>query len=149
MINKSDSRCAVVRFCYHSYDYRPNWTSLSLITITDFFYLYLSQYHLLYNLHSLQKVIHWRDKETPGDRFREHLRDVENNASKPVARHFNVPNHSKQQMAVIDLSLHQTRKESRKTLEQNKVFFKSSLVFLTVSKNAFHSTNLFCYFSRY
>ena len=24
MINKSDSRCAVVRFCYHSYDYRPN-----------------------------------------------------------------------------------------------------------------------------
>ena len=34
MINKSDSRCAVVRFCYHSYDYRPNWTSLSPITIT-------------------------------------------------------------------------------------------------------------------
>ena len=24
VINKSDSRCAVVRFCYHSYDYRPN-----------------------------------------------------------------------------------------------------------------------------
>ena len=34
MINKSDSRCAVVRFCYHSYDYRPNWTPLSPITIT-------------------------------------------------------------------------------------------------------------------
>ena len=33
-----------------------------------------------------------------GDRFREHLRDVEKddqNASKPVARHFNLPNHSK------------------------------------------------------
>ena len=32
-----------------------------------------------------------------GDRFREHLRDVERNdkdASKPVARHFNLPNHS-------------------------------------------------------
>ena len=32
-----------------------------------------------------------------GDRFREHLRDVEKdnkNASKPVARHFNLPNHS-------------------------------------------------------
>ena len=26
--------CAVVRFCYHSYDYRPNWTPLSPITIT-------------------------------------------------------------------------------------------------------------------
>ena len=35
MINKSDSRCAVVRFCYHSYDYRPNWTPLSPITITN------------------------------------------------------------------------------------------------------------------
>ena len=34
MINKLDSRCAVVRFCYHSYDYRPNWTPLSPITVT-------------------------------------------------------------------------------------------------------------------
>ena len=33
VINKSDSRCAVVRFCYHSYDYRPNWTPFSPITI--------------------------------------------------------------------------------------------------------------------
>ena len=24
----------VVRFCYHSYDYRPNWTPLTPITIT-------------------------------------------------------------------------------------------------------------------
>ena len=46
-----------------------------------------------------------------GDRFREHLRDVEKddkNASKPVARHFNLPNHSS--------------KESRKTLEQKFIF---------------------------
>ena len=34
LINKSDSRCAVVRFCYHSYDYRLNWTPLSPIAIT-------------------------------------------------------------------------------------------------------------------
>ena len=34
VINKSDSRCVVVRFCYHSYDYRLNWTPLSPITIT-------------------------------------------------------------------------------------------------------------------
>ena len=56
-----------------------------------------------------------------GDRFREHLRDVEKddkNASKPVARHFNLPNHSKQHMAVCGLSLHQGSTESRKTLEQ-------------------------------
>ena len=24
VMKKSDSRCVVVRFCYHSYDYRPN-----------------------------------------------------------------------------------------------------------------------------
>ena len=31
VVNKSNSRCAVVRFCYHSYDYRPKWTPLSPI----------------------------------------------------------------------------------------------------------------------
>ena len=30
-----ETSCAVVRFCYHSYDYRPNWTPLSPITITN------------------------------------------------------------------------------------------------------------------
>ena len=34
VINKSGSRYAVVQFCYHSYDYRPNWTPVSPITIT-------------------------------------------------------------------------------------------------------------------
>ena len=44
-----------------------------------------------------------------GDRFREYVRDVERNdkdASKPVAGHLNLPNHSKQHMAVCGLSLH-------------------------------------------
>ena len=52
-----------------------------------------------------------------GDGFREHLRDVEKNdkdASKPVARHFNLHNHSKQHMAICGLSLHQGATESRK-----------------------------------
>ena len=60
-----------------------------------------------------------------GDRFREHIRDVEKDdkdASKPVARHFNLPNHSKQHMAVCGLSLHQGSTESRKTLEQRFIF---------------------------
>ena len=86
-----------------------------------------------------------------GDRFREHLRDVEKddqNVSKPVARHFNFPNHSNQHMVVCGLSLHQGSTESRKTLEQN-LFFKSALLILTVLTNAFHSTNLFSCFSRY
>ena len=34
VINKLDFRCAVVRFCYHEYDYRPNWNLLNPITIT-------------------------------------------------------------------------------------------------------------------
>ena len=60
-----------------------------------------------------------------GDRFREHLRDVEKddkNASKPVAGHFNLPNHSMQHMTVRGLSLHQGNRESRKTLEQKFIF---------------------------
>ena len=61
-----------------------------------------------------------------GDRFREHLRDVERNdkdASKPVARHFNLPNHSKQRIAVCDFSIHLGSSESRKTLEQTRFSF--------------------------
>ena len=42
--------------------------------------------------------------------------------SKPVARHFNLPNHSKQHMAVCGLSLHLGSLESRKTLEQKFIF---------------------------
>ena len=75
-----------------------------------------------------------------GDRFREHLRDVERNnkdASKPVARHFNLPNHSKQHMAVCSLSLHLGSSESHKTLEQKSIF-KSAPLILTESMGAFH-----------
>ena len=43
VINKSDSHCPVVRFCYHSYDNRPNWTPLSPTTIT---YYYRLPFHL-------------------------------------------------------------------------------------------------------
>ena len=60
-----------------------------------------------------------------GDRFREHLRDVEINdkdASKPVARHFNLPNHSQKHMAVCGLSLHLGNTESRKNIEQKFIF---------------------------
>ena len=60
-----------------------------------------------------------------GDRFREHVRNVEKDdkdASKPVARHSNLPNHSKQHMAFCGLSLHQGSTESHKTLEQKFIF---------------------------
>ena len=55
----------------------------------------------------------------------EHLRDVEKNnkdASKPVASHFNLPNHSKQHMAICGLSLYLGTTESRKNLEQKFIF---------------------------
>ena len=32
VITKSDNRAAGVRFVYHEYDYRPNWTTRSPIT---------------------------------------------------------------------------------------------------------------------
>ena len=60
-----------------------------------------------------------------GDRFREQLREIEQddkNASKPVARHFNLPNHSKQHTVVCGLSLHQGSTKSCKTLEQKFIF---------------------------
>ena len=44
------------------------------------------------------------------------------NASKPIARHFNLPNHSNQHMVVYGLSPHQGSTESRKTLEQKFIF---------------------------
>ena len=65
-----------------------------------------------------------------GDRFRDHLGDVEGNdedASKPVARQFNLPNHSKRHMAVCGLSLHLGNSETRKTLLQKFIFSISTL----------------------
>ena len=47
---------------------------------------------------------------------RQFLRDVERNdkdTSKPVARHFNLPNHSKQHMTVCGLSSHLVRKAAK------------------------------------
>ena len=54
-------------------------------------------------------------------RFRKHLRDEEKNetdASKPVARYFNLPNHSHHDMTICGLSLHHGNAESRKNLEK-------------------------------
>ena len=53
------------------------------------------------------------------DRFCQHVRDVERNASKPVARHFNLPDHSQDNMTVCGLSLHHGDQESRRRSEGN------------------------------
>ena len=43
-------------------------------------------------------------------------------ASKPVALHFNLPNHSQKHMAVCGLSLHLGNTEGRKNIEQKFIF---------------------------
>ena len=39
-----------------------------------------------------------------------------------IARHFNLPNHSKEHMSICGLSLHQGTTDSRKNLEQRFIF---------------------------
>ena len=58
-----------------------------------------------------------RNPRTPCD-----VEKDDKNASKPVAKHVNLPNHSKQHMVVCGLSLHQGSTESCKTLEQKFIF---------------------------
>ena len=70
-----------------------------------------------------------------GDRLREHLRDIQRNdkdASKTVAKHFNLPTYSMQHMAVSGLSLNLGTSESRKTLEQ-KLSSKSALLYIYIN----------------
>ena len=72
-----------------------------------------------------------------GDRFREHLRDVETidkDASKPVARHFNLPNNYKsiRQFAALPNIL-AVRKAANLYWELSS---KSALQIPTVSKSA-------------
>ena len=43
-------------------------------------------------------------------------------ASKSVPRHFNLPNHSKQHIAICGRTLHQGTTDSRKNLEQKFIF---------------------------
>ena len=92
----------------------------------------------------MQKIYIGETGRRLGDRFREHLRDVEINdkdASKPVARHFNLPNHSQKQMAVSGLSLHLGNTESRKNIERKFIFQIGTLVPVE-STSVCHSSNL-------
>ena len=66
---------------------------------------------------------------------------VENVNWPPAARHFNLPNHYKQHMAVCGLSLHLGRSESRKTLEQKFIFQIGTLNPHGINER--FSTNLF------
>ena len=62
-------------------------------------------------------------------------------ASKPVARHFALPNHSHHNMNICGLSLYHGNTESRKSLKNS--FFNLVHSLYTELVNASHSTNLF------
>ena len=64
-----------------------------------------------------------RNKSADLKNFCSRVLRLSENASKPVARHLNLPNHSMQHIAVCGLSLHQGSTESRKTLEQKFILF--------------------------
>ena len=109
------------------------------------FHLYLSQCHPLHKLISLKLYIGETRRRQLSDWFGEHLPDLaksDKNAFKPIARHFNLPYHSKQHMAVCGLSLHQGLAQKAAKPAYNK---NSALLLLTVQTNNFHLTNLFCF----
>ena len=54
--------------------------------------------------------------------FFQGLVEWDKEASKPVAQHFNLPNHSSQHMTICSLSLHQENTESHQNLGQKFIF---------------------------
>ena len=62
-----------------------------------------------------------RDKNVGNFLVRSALKTNAKDASKPVAPHFNLPNHSEKHMAICDLSLPLGTTESRKNLEQKLI----------------------------
>jgi len=95
------------------------------IKITDRFTCTSANVIYCITMHLMQKIYVGETGRRLGDRFHEHLQDIERNdkdAFKPVARHFNLPNHSSQHMTICGLSLHRGNKESRKNLQQKFIF---------------------------
>ena len=87
------------------------------------FHLYLSQCNILHNLHPLQKVIHWQNREmTRWKILRAPSWHRERWQKGLYTCRETLPSHSNQHMEVWGLSLHQWSMESCKTLEQKLIF---------------------------
>ena len=132
------SRCKTCLFILNT---SRIWRPKRSVKITDRFVIYCMARTLC------NKLYIGETGRRLGDRFCEHLRDVEKNdkdASKPVARHFNLPNHSKIHMAICGLSLHLGTTKTRKIWNKNSSS-KSAPLILTVLTNAFHLTNIFLF----
>jgi len=105
--------------------------------MVPFFYTLGTIYYITCTL--CKKIYIGETGRRQGDCFRKHLRDIERNdkdESKPVAQHFNLPNHSSQHMTICGLSLHQDNTESHKNLEQ-KIIFQIGTVILHGIKERF------------
>ena len=75
-------------------------------------------------LNSLKGLLNYVSvKQYPqGDRIRDHLYDVrKNDLTKPVSRHFNLPNHSISDFIVFGLSLVSGNNDCRKTKEMRLI----------------------------
>ena len=95
------------------------------VKVTDHFTCISTNVIYCINCTLCKKIFIGETGKRLADRFHEHLRDVEKNkadASKPVARHFNLPNHSHHSMTICGLSLHHGNTESSKSLEQKFIF---------------------------
>ena len=78
-------------------------------------HVYPHECHLLLNVHQLQKVVHWWNRKTTKWAIPRQLCNAVRNdkdASKPVTKHINLPNNSKQHIAVSSHSLHLGSSES-------------------------------------
>ena len=76
--------------------------------------MHLRKYHLLHNLHAMEEDLHRGNREKIGVPLSRKRAD----AFKPVARYFNLHNHSHHNMTICWLSLHHRNTESRKNLEK-------------------------------
>ena len=126
-INCTCKRCKTCPFIHNTDEVTGPKRS---ITITDRFTCTSTNVMYCIKCTLCKKIYIGETGRRIGDRFREHLRDVECNdedASKPVVRHFNLPNHSTQNMTICGLSMHQGNTESRKNQEQKFIFQLGSL----------------------
>ena len=144
----AESNCGILLKSYPKISEFENLIFYRKLCFQQFHPLHSNHVKLCHNLCAKTSAKPKPFKSDP--RFREHLRNVERNdrdASKPVAKHSNLPKYSIEHVAVSGLSLHLGSSERHKTLEQ-KLSSKSALLIPTLSTSAFHSTNLFL-FSRH
>ena len=123
-VDKTKFLCTTPPLMQHHSFFR-NYPLYSFVKITDRFTCTSANVIYCITCTLCKKLYTDESGRRLGDQFREHLRDVEKDekdASTPVTRHFNLPNHTKQNMAICGLSLHHGITESRKNLEQKFTF---------------------------